>query len=59
MQGIFMSHYHAVFWLDHAHDKAMVERIVGIETVDQPNDAQVVAYARKYFIAKDKMLSPL
>jgi stalled ribosome rescue protein Dom34 len=43
----------------HAHDKAMVERIVGIETVDHPTDAQVVAYARKYFIVKDKMLSPL
>jgi stalled ribosome rescue protein Dom34 len=43
----------------HAHDKAMVELIVGIETVDHPSDAQVVAYARKYFIAKDKMLSPL
>lgn len=42
-----------------AHDKAMVERVVGIETVDHPTDAQVVAYARKYFIAKDKMLSPL
>jgi hypothetical protein len=59
MQGIFMSHYYAVVWLDRAHDKAMVERIVGIETVDHPTDAQVVAYARKYFIAKDKMLSPL
>jgi stalled ribosome rescue protein Dom34 len=43
----------------HAHDKAMVELIVGIETVDHPTDAQVVAYARKYFITKDKMLSPL
>jgi stalled ribosome rescue protein Dom34 len=43
----------------HAHDKEMVELIVGIETVDHPTDAQVVAYARKYFIAKDKMLSPL
>jgi stalled ribosome rescue protein Dom34 len=43
----------------HAHDKAMIELIVGIETVDHPTDAQLVAYARKYFIAKDKMLSPL
>jgi stalled ribosome rescue protein Dom34 len=43
----------------HGHDKAMVKLIVGVETVDHPTDAQIVAYARKYFIAKDKMLSPL
>lgn len=32
------------------------ERIVGVETVDHPSDGQVVAYARQYFKAKDKML---
>jgi stalled ribosome rescue protein Dom34 len=41
----------------HAHDHAMVERVVGVETVDHPSDAQVVAYARKYFVAKDRMLT--
>jgi stalled ribosome rescue protein Dom34 len=30
-------------------------RIIGIETVDHPSDGQVVAYARKYFKAKDRM----
>lgn len=30
-------------------------RIVGVETVDHPTDGQVVAYARKYFHAKDRM----
>jgi hypothetical protein len=29
--------------------------IVGVETVDHPSDAQVVAYARKYFNAADRM----
>ena len=40
----------------HAHDAALVGRIVGVETVDHPSDAQLVAYARKYFLVKDKML---
>jgi len=29
---------------------------VGIETVDHPTDGQLVAYTRKYFVAKDRML---
>jgi len=32
------------------------QRIIGVETVDHPSDGQVVAYARKYFKAKDRML---
>jgi stalled ribosome rescue protein Dom34 len=40
----------------HAHDPELVKNIVGVETVDHPTDAQLVAYARKYFLAKDKML---
>lgn len=28
---------------------ALERRIVGIETVDHPTDAQLVAYAKKYF----------
>jgi stalled ribosome rescue protein Dom34 len=39
----------------HAHDKDLVDKIIGVETVDHPTDAQVVAYARKYFVAKDQM----
>lgn len=39
----------------HAHDHDMVDQIVGVETVDHPTDGQVVAYARKYFEAKDQM----
>jgi hypothetical protein len=30
--------------------------IVGVETVDHPSDAQLVAYAKQYFKAEDRML---
>jgi hypothetical protein len=40
----------------HAHDAALVNKVVGVETVDHPSDGQLVAYARKYFLAKDQML---
>jgi hypothetical protein len=29
--------------------------IIGVETVDHPSDAQLVAYARKYFKVEDLM----
>ncbi|MBT9539687.1 translational machinery protein [Thiobacillus sp.] len=41
----------------HAHDPKVADQVVGVETVDHPSDAQVVAFARKYFAAKDRMLS--
>lgn len=41
----------------HAHDPALADKLVGIETVDHPTDGQLVAYARKYFVAKDRMLT--
>lgn len=41
----------------HAHDQALVDKIVGVETVDHPSDGQLVAYARKYFVAADRMRS--
>jgi stalled ribosome rescue protein Dom34 len=41
----------------HAHDHGVVDKVVGVETVDHPGDGQLVAYARKYFVAKDRMLS--
>lgn len=40
----------------HAHDQALVDCIVGVETVDHPTDGQLVAHARRYFRAKDQML---
>ena len=40
----------------HAHDHAIADKVVGVESIDHPTDGQLVAYARKYFVAKDKML---
>jgi stalled ribosome rescue protein Dom34 len=40
----------------HVHDPELVSKLIGVETVDHPTDSQLVAYARKYFRAKDKML---
>jgi hypothetical protein len=37
------------------HDKALAPKIVGVETVDHPTDAQIVAHVRKYFRAADRM----
>jgi stalled ribosome rescue protein Dom34 len=41
----------------HAHDPKVANQVIGVETVDHPSDAQVVAFARKYFVAKDRMLT--
>jgi stalled ribosome rescue protein Dom34 len=38
-----------------AHDKALRKKIVGVETVDHPSDNQIVAHARKSFLAADRM----
>jgi len=38
------------------HDPPLMKIIVGIETVDHPSDGQLVAHARKYFKAEDRML---
>lgn len=38
------------------HDRDLIDKIIGVETVDHPTDSQVVAYARKYFLDKDQML---
>jgi stalled ribosome rescue protein Dom34 len=38
------------------HDHEVSRKVIGVETVDHPSDAQLVAFARKYFVAKDRML---
>jgi stalled ribosome rescue protein Dom34 len=38
------------------HDPRLTKVIAGVETVDHPSDAQLVAYARKYLKATDRML---
>ena len=37
------------------HEHALEPKIVGVETVDHPTDGQLVAYARRYFRAADRM----
>jgi len=39
----------------HRHDPAVEARLVGVETVDHPTDPQLVAYARRYFHAADRL----
>ncbi|MGB8856892.1 MAG: translational machinery protein [Burkholderiales bacterium] len=39
-----------------SHDKQLSDKVIGVETVDHLSDAQVVAYARKYFNSADRML---
>lgn len=39
----------------HRHDPKIMNVIVGVETVDHPTDAQLVAYARTYFQMADRM----
>ena len=40
----------------HKHDHTLVPKIVGVETADHPSDNQLVAHARQYFRAADRML---
>lgn len=39
------------------HDPELLKLIFGVETVDHPSDAQLVAYARKYFKSAVQMHS--
>lgn len=39
----------------HAHDAAVTEKIVGVETVDHPTDPQLLAFAKRYFLKADKL----
>ena len=39
----------------HQHAPQRMKLIAGVETVDHPSDASLVAYARKYFKAADLM----
>jgi|SRR5689334_14410207 len=37
------------------HDPKLMKVILGVETVDHPTDGQLVAYAKHYFKAADRM----
>jgi stalled ribosome rescue protein Dom34 len=39
----------------HRHEPNLMNAIAAVETVDHPSDAALVAYARKYFRAADRM----
>ncbi len=39
----------------HRHDHALVDKIVGVETVDHPTEGQLAAFARSYFRKVDVM----
>ena len=39
----------------HLHNPKLGKAVAGVETVDHPSDAQLVAYARKYLTATDRM----
>lgn len=38
-----------------SHDAPLKKLIAGVETIDHPSDGQLVAHARKYFKAEDRM----
>jgi stalled ribosome rescue protein Dom34 len=39
----------------HAHAPAIAARVVSVETVDHPTDAQLLKFARHHFAADDRM----
>lgn len=39
----------------HEHRPDLEAKIYGVETVDHPSDKQLVAYAKQYFVAADRM----
>lgn len=47
--GPGVSKNHFVTYLDTHHQKELAHRIIGTESMDHPTDAQIVAYARRYF----------
>jgi stalled ribosome rescue protein Dom34 len=39
----------------HKHDHALSDHIIGVESSDHPSDKQLIAHARTYFKAADRM----
>ena len=40
-----------------SHDPAIAKAVLGVESADHPTDGQLLAHARSYFKAKDRMLA--
>jgi stalled ribosome rescue protein Dom34 len=39
----------------HEHDRPLEAKVVGVESADHPTDGEIVARARSYFVASDRM----
>jgi stalled ribosome rescue protein Dom34 len=39
----------------HAHERALDSKVVGVESADHPTDGEIVARAKAYFRASDRM----
>lgn len=39
------------------HDAKVLNKVVGVESVDHPSDGQIIKYARDYFKVADRMFS--
>ena len=58
---------HAVVWLDHReakkefdkyldqHAEELKKKLIGVETMDHPTDGELLAHARKFLKAHDRM----
>ncbi len=42
----------------HEHDPKLMKAIAGVESADHPSDAQIVAHAKAYFAAADRLQKP-
>lgn len=42
----------------HKHDHLMEPKLIGVETMDHPTDAQIVAYAKQYFNLPGRPTTP-
>jgi hypothetical protein len=42
----------------HENHRHLVSKIVGVETADHPTGGEIVAHARSYFKASDRMGGP-
>ena len=49
---------HEFFKFVHENHQPLVSKIVGVETADHPTGGEIVARARSYFKASDRMGSP-
>ena len=39
----------------HRHDHALVDSVVGVESIDHPSEGELLRYARHYFHGKDQL----